>query len=171
MIGIQYSKALFEISVESKNITEINEQLKIVNEVLKENEDLVKFFGNPSIKRVEKNKVIDNVFVQFNKDIVSFIKVVVANGRILNISEICENYNKLSSEYDRTVSAYVETKKALTKQEQDLLKSKLEKKLDKKVIITEKVNESMIGGFKVLVDGKIIDITFDSKFEKLKNYL
>ncbi len=171
MIGIQYSKALFELSIEDKNTLEINEQLQIIVDVLRENSDIIKFFSNPSIKVAEKNKVIENVFAKFNKDVISFMKVVVANRRISYMTDICENYKKLASNYDRTVSAVVETKKALTKLEQDLLKGKLEKKLDKNVILIEKVKESMIGGFKVIVDGKIVDVTFDSKLQKLKNYL
>ncbi len=171
MIGIQYSKALFEISVENKSTLEINEQLQLVEELFKSNNDLVKLFTNPAIKKSEKNKIIDNVFAKFNSDLVSFIKVLVTNGRVLNLNEICENYKKLSSDYDKTIFASVSTRKALTMQEQDLLKGKLEKIFSKKVLITEHVDETMIGGFKVTVDGKIIDVSFDSKLEKLKNYL
>ncbi len=171
MIGIQYSKALFEISVENKSTLEVAEQLQNIVDIFDANDDLVKLLNSPAVKSDKKNKVIDNIFTKFNNDIVSFLKVVVANGRISNLKEITDNYNKLSSDYDKTVSAVVETKKALTKQEQDLLKSKLEKKLDKKVLMKEIINESLVGGFKVTVDGKFIDVTFDSKIENLKNYL
>lgn len=55
-----------------------------------------------------------------------------------------------------------------TEEELAIIRTKLEEKFDKKIELTTRVDQSLLGGFKIVVDDYTIDLSYKEKLKQLK---
>ena len=78
---------------------------------------------------------------------------------------------KIHLEKNNTLLAKVKTAVPLLDSELKELKDNLEKKYNKKVIITAEVDKSVLGGVYVRIGNDVIDGTVKSKLDELKDLM
>ena len=85
--------------------------------------------------------------------------------------EILEAFNDLLLKHRNQLRAEVTSAVSLDDQQLDAIKANLESMTDKSVILKTKEDSVLIGGFKVLVAGVIIDNSIQNQLSKLKEKL
>ena len=78
---------------------------------------------------------------------------------------------RIHLEKNNTVIANVKSVIALTDDEVQLLILKLAKKYDKKIILEQEIDKSIIGGLYVRVGNDVIDGTVKSKLDEMKDLM
>ena len=79
---------------------------------------------------------------------------------------------KIINKEEGRVLAKVSIPEKLDKQKKaEILRSLKERYSAKDVVISEILNEKLLGGFKIEVNDEIIDLTVKNKMEKLQEYL
>ena len=169
-IGKVYSQALFEIALESGCLDEINSEMGQCRTVFEENPELIKLLASPVITFGEKAEVISKIF---GKDgiIRDFICVVTQKGRISYFSEIAEEFTGKYNEHINIVKMTAITSVALKSEQREKLIGKLEEKSGKKVILSEKIDPSILGGIIVEYDNSRIDNSVKGKLEAVAKQL
>lgn len=172
MFAKEYAKALYELALSSNAIDEINENFKTLLDGILENEDYIKVLTYPRISNIKKKKSISDVCKSMNKTFIDFLYVLIDNNRIGNIKEIYDEYENIIEQNNNIIYADVTTASKLNKSQLGLLANNLSKYFsNKKVVINEVIDETLIGGVKVVADGKLIDLSLTNRLESLMNQI
>jgi F-type H+-transporting ATPase subunit delta len=104
-------------------------------------------------------------------DAENLVRVLAEYGRLDLLPEIREQFEALKNEREGVVEAQVQSAFELTQDQVGDLVSRLEKKLGRKVKAQVSVDQSLIGGVRVLVGDKVIDGSARAQLGALENAL
>ena len=163
----EYAKALYELV---NTIHEKEELLKDLGETLKVfSGDTLKFFLYPEIEKEKKKDVIKSSFKEgLLRD---FLFVLIDNDRISLLEEIKDEFESMLDEEKKLKQVIVYSKEKLDDNYLKKPKEILEKKLSKKLVLENKIDEKIISGIKIAYDSKEIDLTLNAKFKDLVDKL
>lgn len=167
-----YAGSLFDIAVETDSIDETYEELCFLKELLLADEKLMYYLSAPVISRNFKHRFIDRTFKgRLSENTVSFLKVVTKNNILTAITGIYEMYFCMLNEYKKiqavTVTSSVKLDTAIIKK----LKTTLEEKFNKTIILNEVIDESISGGIVLKTTDILIDASLAKDFKNLKKKL
>ena len=168
----QYAIAFFEIAKEDNTLNECKESFDVFLEVLKQENDLALVLNSPKIKTNEKKDLINNAFSKCSEDFIYFINVVLDNGRIDKINEIYQEFERLYNEENKVKIVEVRSAQVLSEQEKTRLLNSLKKcYAGYEIVLCNKVEPNVVGGYHILVNGLSIDLSIKRKIENLENHL
>lgn len=172
LVTKSYTDVLFDLAKEENILEPMNEELEEISKIFSGNDEYINFLTSPQIDKTEKIQTIDVIFGgKINQLTLNFLKVLISNGRIKYLSSMAKYYKELLREY--LGISYVEAITAIpmTDEQKNSLIKKLEKKLDKKIELNNIVNESIIGGMKILIGEKSIDASLKTRLNELQQQL
>lgn len=170
-VSVQYAKALFELA-NGEEKQEFYEALIILNKVIVEDASVLKVFEHPSITPDQKKEIIKTALLNKISDtFVNFLYVVIDHQRIRELKDILDAYKALLDDYYNVKEALVYTKYPLDNNQKAELVILLTKHYNKEIRIVEKLDASLMGGIKVVVDNEVLDATIINKLQKIKDIL
>lgn len=163
-----YAEALFSICLENGNMDEIQLEMKALKEIVNENNELLSFLMSSFISLEDKEEFIDKVLSSFNEDIRILIKILTKNHRGKYLPDVIECFNSLCNEKKGILEGLIYSVFPLSNEQ----KEKIEKKISSiegvpcelKVII----DQNLIGGVKVAINGHIYDGSIQNKIESMR---
>lgn len=168
----EYANALFMVATENNCAREYAEHLSAVDKLFSENPDYIRFLESPALPLSERLAAIDEAFEKtVPEHIVSFIKILVENGRITAIREcICE-FNELLRISENRIIATVYYVEPLVDEQKSALTAKLSAVSGKTVEAEYIQDTSLIGGIKVVMEDKTIDGSILNRLNKAKGVI
>ena len=158
--------SLFEVAKENNSLEQVSYELNEVAKVINENSDFVTLMNNPNI---EKINLIDASFSGVNKYVVNVVKILAGNLQISLINFVLEQFTELFNRYSNSVVVKVESASPLTELQLENLKEKLKNELQlEKVELNNFVDESLLGGFKLTYNNKVVDASIKAKLSAIK---
>lgn len=172
VVSERYAQALFEIS-QNENLTEkIQEDLKLVNDTLKQYPEFNTLLLHPVISNQDKKEMFTKIFSgKINGYTENIINLLVDKKREGLIPEISDIYRQMYNNLHSRVIADVYTSVEIGEAELALLRKRLETYLDKQVEIDNHVDENILGGVLVKIGDRVIDGTLRTKFENMARNL
>lgn len=168
----RYAIAFVELAKESKlDLYSLRNETNVLTQIFKKELRLTRFLSINSIKLESKYEVIDNVFKDFNHLLINFIKLIVSKNRSAFIYDILKETLKELDSYLTIEKGVVYSSTKLSEENLNKLKKALEKKINKTLDLTNVVDESIIGGFKICLENSIYDSTINTRLNKLKETL
>ncbi len=168
----EYGMALYMLAKENNSEKEFAKSLEQVVHIFKKNPEYIELLSTPSISKEERVEIIELAFGKtMPEHIVSFLKLLCERGRIRQLYECVEEYNGLLEEDMKISVAKVVSCVELTKIEKDRLKKRLEKVTGRKVTLECEIDEKVLGGLVVYVDGKVIDGTLRHRLDEMKDVM
>ena len=155
----RYAKSLLDLAKEQGKVNDVYADMKFLDKITKSNRDFVAVLKSPIITEDKKNNIIDAV----TKDRISFltasfIKLLANKGRESNLPEIIysfiEQYNILKGIHKVKIITATELGDSLKNEFINLIKSS---EHIEHVELHTVVDEKLIGGFVMEMDGKLID--------------
>lgn len=171
-ISMRYARSLFELAKEENKVLVYQGDMKLVEQVFTRDITFIKFFNHVSIKDDVKIKLLDNSFKdKLSIYVLNFLKLLIDKRRIKYILSICREFQSLCNDYlgikeGKLYSAYPLDKDQIFKIEESI-----SNKINSKVKLTLVIDESLIGGIKVIIDNHIYDDSLLYKLEALKEEL
>lgn len=170
--SFRYSSALIQLATEENLLDLIHSDFLSFIDAYKENKDLRKLLSLDLISKKKKKEIINNILGEKSTDIFkNFLMLLIDKNRLNEISLIFESFESLYFKEKNIIFATVFTANKLTSSNKKNLTNKLEKKYNKNIILTEKIDKNILGGLVLHIDGKIIDISIKSKLDALGNKL
>ena len=156
IVGNRYAKALLRVI--QGEPTASFEKLQPILELFK-NDSIAKVLKNPAVNVDLKKQVMDNVSSQLglDKNLKSFLNVVVESGRINIFPEILDSFEDLANKAQKSQKAELITAVEINDADAQKIQDKIEQQLSLKLTFTKKVDSSILGGFIVNIGQKQID--------------
>lgn len=167
----RYANALFSIALEENKVELYRNEVKVLKNIILENDEILHLLSSCFLQKEEKEKVIDDVFKKQTIHIINFIKVIVNNKRTNCLIKIFDEFIKTCNENLNVKEGIIySTAKLDAKQVKEIEKA-LENRLGSQVELINLIDERLIGGVKVVIEDKIFDGSIKNKLEKLKSSL
>ncbi len=171
-ISRDYAVALFDIAKESSEEETVYRDLERVNEVFSEFPEYTEMLSAPSIPLQKRLAAVNEAFGKIVcEKVLSFIGILCKNSKIKTFSDCFREFEDLYSTDTKTVSAEVFSAVPLSEEQKNKLCKKLEKITGKTVVLDCKIDEKLIGGVTVKVDGKIIDGSVQRRLDDIKEVI
>lgn len=146
-LGHVYAHALFDVASQQKAVTEVEEELLALREMVRAEPRLKLFLESPVIAAKTKHKVIRELLAQFHQPVVNFICLVVDRQRMELLDEIIASYHELANMAQGISEMQLESARALMPEEIQRLTATMEAKMRRKVVIRQTEHPELLGGF------------------------
>ncbi len=171
-IDLTYGTALFEAARETGKTELINEEAGQLLEIFREEPDLQKFVCTPGISAEEKKKVLENVFRgKICDELLNFLFVLADKGRMMHFEKMIKSYRKLMDKEEGVSYGKVYSVIPLTDEQISGLEKDASKLFRMNVKLANEIDPSLIGGVKLLVEGKLIDASIRKRFDDLSSQI
>lgn len=168
----QYAKALFEIAKEDNLLQSCKDSFDLFINLLNQEDDFRLLLTSPKISLDSKKDLIKKSFKNVDDNFIYFIFVLLDNGRIDVVKNIYDSFLNYYNEANKIKNVLVLSSLKLDEKELKELKISLEKYYTGfKVVIENKIDPSVIGGYHILVNGLSIDLSVKHKIDSLKSTL
>lgn len=153
-----YGGSLYDLAAEEGIVDEIREQFLQVRQIFRDFPDYARLLGEQQIPLAERCSLIDQAFgEQTQHYLVNFIKLLCEKKLLGEIGGCCDEFIRRYNADRGITDALVYSAVALTKEQEEALRLKLEKLSGKSVHLTCKVDPRVLGGLKVEMDGLDLD--------------
>lgn len=169
-VARRYSVALADVVMTSGDAEKVKKELAVFGQLIAGNADLSAAFGNPAITHANKEKVLEELVKRSkpSKTTANFLRVLLRNGRLNDLSEINERFAAVLKERSGIVAAEVTSAREMPAAEQKDFEKTLEKLTGKDMQITFTVDPDLIGGAVTRIGSKVYDGSIKTKLETLK---
>ena len=166
-IARPYAEALFQISLDEGE--KFNDELNFLATVLRD-KNLNLYLSNPAVSKDKGKKFVLSFLPEnFNQSLKNFFELLVDNSRIIFFEEILQQFHNLENEHNKKLEAKILSAFELLDNQKDSIKERLEKKFNKKVVLSCIVDKTLIGGVTIIIGDYVIDGSIKRNLEILKN--
>ncbi|MEX0289019.1 MAG: ATP synthase F1 subunit delta [Flavobacteriaceae bacterium] len=166
--AIRYAKAVLELAIESKVTDAVEEDMRAVVATISESAELRAMLGSPVIKGAAKKEALNSIFGKKHGITEGLISMLVDNKRIPMLEEVALKYIVLNEQLKGEGVAYVTTAVPMTPALEKELLERVTKLTGNKVVIENKVDENIIGGFVLRVGDLQYDASIANKLSNIK---
>jgi F-type H+-transporting ATPase subunit delta len=168
-----YARALFDFSVEKNIMHQITADFQNLEIFLNETTELVEYLNNPVVKKEAKGEILAKTLKsQINTETFKFLMVLVERDRINLLSTIIASYLELIYQTASIKMIEVSTASAFTNLQKNTLIQKLKEfTIAREIRLIITVDPSLIGGFLIKTESKVIDFTVKNQLQKLAKHL
>jgi len=164
----RYATALFELSREGGLMPEYLEQAAFISTVM-QGEECKRIITHPRIPAAEKFAFLDGAFAgRIHEDLLGFMRLTVTKNREAYLTLALDELVEMIRRYQNHTTAKVISAVALTPEQENQLRAVLARKLGKVVELSVDVDASVIGGFRLHVDGFVFDRTLRRLLKDMK---
>ncbi|MFC4213285.1 ATP synthase F1 subunit delta [Pedobacter lithocola] len=169
-VASRYAKSLIDLAVENNGLAESYNDMVLFEKVVNETPELEAILKNPIVPLDKKTGILNGIFAdKVGKLTIAFFKIVVNKGRsailYATAKQVIQQYNQIKG----IVTADVTTATALSAEAKEQIIAIVKRELGaNEVIVKEKINEKLIGGFILKVGDKQFDASIASGLSKLK---
>lgn len=172
-IAAPYARALYDYS-NSQNVThQVTGDFQNLEVFLKKADNLVDFLNNPIMSAEAKSELITKVLKsQLNDVTLKFLLILVSRNRINLLQSIIDNYLELVYSVASIKMIEVSSAFKFTNRQKNTLVKKLKQLTNAREIrLTLTIDPTLIGGFLIKTDSRVIDLTIKGQLQQLAKHL
>jgi len=172
-VAAPYARALFDFSVEKNIMHQITADFQNLEIFLNETAELTEYLNNPIVNQTAKREVLAKTLEsQINTETFKFLMILVNRNRINLLESVINNYLELVYETASIKMIEVSTAFAFTNSQKNTLIKKLKELTNAREIrLVISVDSSLIGGFLIKTESKVINFTVKNQLEQLAKHL
>lgn len=164
-----YSQSLISVLGNEPAIKTVKEQLDSIVEALESNDSFYDLMANPKIKNNEKKDIIRKVFGEVETPLLNTLLLLADRNKLTDLPGIHQAYVKDYNAMHKQDEVVIESAYKLSQDELNQIGQKfLDETGLERLIIENRVNEDLIGGFKVFIGTKVYDTSIQTQLNDLK---
>jgi F-type H+-transporting ATPase subunit delta len=164
-----YAQALLELADARQLTTQVAEDVQGVAQMIEQDPTFRQYMNDPSVARSERSQTLENVFGSRVPSILSsFLKLLDVRGKLGSFPAIAKAFKELMDKRSGNIEVEITVPQALNDHELHDVRNQISHKLGKNASVTQKVDESIIGGMVLRIGDSLIDGSVKSQLETLK---
>ncbi len=168
----EYAEALFMVIENQQDIAVYLDSLGIIKNLISENPEYTDFLASPAIPVAERLQAIDEAFASSMPEyIISFLKILCENGKIRSLPQCIDEFGKIAMAVSNRTTADIYSAVPLSDEQKKAVCEKLEKVTGKTIEPVYTVDNSLIGGIKIEVEGKTFDGSIRNRLQNVKDVI
>lgn len=169
IVAYRYAKSLIDLATETGVVNEVNKDMDLFISVCQENDQLVAVLKNPIVRHSKKLAILKALFFGKVHDVTfSIFTILTKKNRESFILSIAQEFRKLYNLKNNIQVATVSTVEALSEEQRKEFISKIAQSLNKEVILNEKIDKSLIGGYVLTVNDTQVDTSVKKRLADMR---
>ncbi len=164
----RYAKALFALTTEKNKTGQIEADMRLIAQTIKDSKELQLLLKSPVIKEGLKLSSLKAIFKAVDPQTSQLFNVLVNNKRIELLPEVTHQFIALVDAQNKISKAEVTTAVPLTPEMETKVMDKVKALTGNTARLTQKVNEKLIGGFLLRIGDLQYDASIAGKLNQLK---
>jgi len=172
-IAAPYARALFDFSVEQNIMHQVTADFQNLETFLTESSELSDYLSNPVVSQAAKREILTKTLQsQINTETFKFLMILIKRDRINLLGQVITNYLELVYKTASIKMVEVVTASEFTNLQKNTLIKKLKELTNAREIRLDiTVKPSLIGGFLIKTESKVIDFSIKNQLENLAKHL
>jgi F-type H+-transporting ATPase subunit delta len=171
-VAKRYALALFQLSKENNLLDQMEEELRVVKNVVTSSKDLNSVLKSPKVTIEKKKEIVKGSFAKFNPLVLNTLMILIDRHREDQIAEVVDRFVDLANEERGIAEAKVYSIRPLTDEETKALSATFAAKVGKKSLRIENiVDTDILGGIKLRIGNRIFDGSLRGKLDRLERNL
>ncbi|MDZ7373915.1 MAG: ATP synthase F1 subunit delta [candidate division KSB1 bacterium] len=165
----RYARALLQAARSQGRAEEIAQELSLFLSVLEQEGKFRLLLLSPEVDRARKQELIDRVAQGWLSELfVRFLRVLIEARREAFLPEIRVQYERLLDQELGRVEAEAITAVPMDEPERESLQRRLSEALRSEVKLRSRVDQEILGGLVLRIDGKVFDASLRRRLERLR---
>jgi F-type H+-transporting ATPase subunit O len=171
--GLQarYANATYTAASKASILDQVESELEAIKLTSTKSAAFKSFLENPLISRDQKEAGINDMFGsgKVSSVTLNLMLTLAGNARLAEASKIADTYSELMKASRGEVEATIISADPLTKGQMDTVANAMKSQVgaEKKVILSAKVDPSIIGGLQVQIGDQFLDLSVGSKIDSI----
>ncbi len=167
-VAARYAKSLLELAQEKGLLEEIHADMKLFSKMCQQNHDLALMLKNPIINHHKKRTILYKVFEKkVHPPTLTFFDIITRKNRERYLPLIAAEFDNLYNQHKGIDKVNITTTFPLTDDLRKQFENTITKLTGRKLVITEKIDPSLIGGYVIKIGDQQIDDSVKSKLTEL----
>lgn len=169
VVAKRYAKALYEAATSQGATQAVEDELNAVAGTLQSNDDIRRFIDAPSISKSEKLAILRTALNgKVSSVVLNTVELLVDRGRTDILGDLVDTYVKIKGDALGIGDARVYSAYPLSESEQAAVAAEFGALVGRTIRVTNTVDESLIGGLKVVIGDTLYDGSVAGKLERLE---
>jgi F-type H+-transporting ATPase subunit delta len=167
--ALRYARSLFSLALERNELDKVSADMELIDSTIKANRDLAVMLQSPVIKADRKAAIIKMVFgPHLGATSAAFLDLIIRKRREMYIAQIARQFVLLHLANNGVEEALLITAVPADADLKAKVIALVEKQTGNKVVLEEKVDPSVIGGFVLRYGDKQLDTSLGRELQDLK---
>lgn len=167
-----YAEALFALATECGQQAGYLQALEETLALLQDAPDYVELLRSPAIPKGERQQALEAVLQErVPEQVASFLYLLCEHGRIQYLADCVSDFRRRYEEATRVSTAVITTPIPLTDSQCERLQQRLEQLYGGTVRLEQRIDEALLGGITVELDGKVLDGSLRHRLHDMKEVM
>lgn len=168
-VSYRYAKSLLDLAIEKGQLEQVREDMQLVRDAVHENHDLELLLKSPVIKTDKKQEILKAIFGgKIGVITTEFIDIITRKRREAELEVIAESFLSQYRKNKNIVTASITTATPLDEMLRKQVLDLVRKAAGTEVELTEKIDDSLIGGFVLRVGDRQVDTSMIRQIRMLE---
>jgi F-type H+-transporting ATPase subunit delta len=163
-----YARSLFDVAREHGRLEQLREQLAQFAQALADNPDLRVFFFSPYFSTQEQQDALGGLLADADPEFVNFLELLIENHRMPVIFRIRRAFEQLWEQENQLLPVEITSAIELDAATTGSVVQRIGQSTGRKVMLSTRVDPSIIGGIVVRVGNSILDASIRNRLEQLR---
>ena len=168
--GQRYAQAIFDLALENNEVEQWGQDLEVVSEAFQDS-DFAALMKHADMSAADKRAATGSVLAGVNTMVRNLVDLLVSKGSVDSIADVYTSYTELLDQHLGRQRVEVTTAIALDEAEANRITSFVSELVRREVVLTIKVDESILGGLVIQIGDRLLDGSTKARLDGLKNRL
>ena len=167
-IAQNYASALLSLAVDDNKVILYQEEVKELRKIIRDNPDFLLLIESRFLSVKEREDNAEKLLSNFSTDVVYFIKIIIKHNRVNYLVDILDAFNSLCNENRDIVEGLIYSAFPLEEATLLKIKKKISEIENHEVDLIPRIDPSLIGGVKVVINSHVYDGSIKNQLEKMQ---
>lgn len=167
-----YGQALYDLAKEEGLTASLLPQLELVQACFDQVPEYSQLLSCQGLSKQERCDLLQDSFGQnVHPYLLNFLKILVEKGYIRHFSPCCDAFRRFYYRDEGILPVTATTALPLTQEQTQRLTQKLSAITQKTVLLTNQIDETLLGGMRLDYDGKQLEDSISHRMETIRQTL
>ena len=168
-VAQRYAKAIYNAN--SSVMNNVNQDMQLIAKTVSKNHELQAFLKSPIIRSEVKVTALQQIFKDVQNETKELFELLKINKRFDILADIANQFTSIYNDHNHIENVMVTTATPITKEIEDKVINKVKNVTDKKLVLNNVIDPSIIGGFIIRVGDIQFNESVKHKLQTIKKEL